>query len=334
MSSTSVHGKKYGESVLVKQRGMAMLMALVMVAIASTLAAYIWYESQLTLARIQNVKQSYQAKHYSQGLLLWASDILREDYEQDEYQSDNNTDPWLQGIQGMPVEDAILSGGLEPLDNRFNVNNLVINGAVSAPHAAYFRRLLNSLEMDLGIADKIIDWIDADQMPMPNGAEDFVYLAKSPGYKTGSKHFQHVRELALLDGMTAADYQKLLPYVAVLPLTGQTATKMNVNTMSPPLLKALHLSISNEIALQLNQNNAASFPRMDDFFQHSSVQYTLHDPATRRDIQELADVKSIWIQAASTIQMEGQVFQMYALLRRNISGDARVVNRAWVPFAY
>ncbi len=314
-----------------KNRGMALLMALVMVAIASSLAAYIWYESQLSIARIHNVKQSYQAKHYSQGLLLWASDILREDYNQDGPQYDSNTDPWLQGIQGMPVEDAILSGSLTSLDNKFNVNNLVIKGVVSEAHLQYFRRLLSTLEMDLAIADKIIDWIDADQIPLPGGAEDFIYMAKTPAYKTGSKHFQHIRELALLDGLSPEDYQKLIPYVTVLPVFDANGTKMNVNTLSPPLLKALHLAIANEMALQLNQNNAANFQSMNDFFQHKSVQYALFDTSIQNEIRDLADVQTRWLQAEATIQMEGQVFQMYALLKRNITGDARVIYRSLTP---
>lgn len=315
------------------QQGVAMLMALVMVAIASSLAVYMWYQSQLNLARVHNIKQSYQAKHYSQGLLLWASDILREDYAQSETQSDSNADPWLQGIHGMPVEDAILSGSLLPLDNKFNVNNLVTNNVVNEQQLQFFRRLLNILELDQGIADKIIDWIDSDQIPQPNGAEDFIYLGKNPSYQTGSKHFQHIRELALLDGLTVEDYQKLINYVTVLPVIGGQTTKMNVNTISPPLLKALHPQITNEMALQLNQNNAANFANINDFFEHNSVKYVLFEPALRQQIRAIADVKSLWLEAGATVQMEGQVFQMFALLKRALSGEARVVYRTLIPLS-
>ncbi len=315
-----------------KQQGMAMLMALVMLAIAASLAAFIWYDTQLSVARIQNLKQSYQAKHYSQGMMLWASDILREDYAQSESNADSSLDPWLQGIQGMVVEDAVLSGTLTGLNDRFNVNNLVVNGQVSEPHVTYLRSLLNTLEMDVGIADKIIDWIDVDQLPMPNGAEDFVYLAKSPGYQTGSKHFQHVRELALLDGVSTADYQNLLPYLTALPVIGNRHTKMNVNTLSPPMIKALSLSISNAMALQVNQNNQANFGSMDEFFQHKSLQYVLTDTVERNNIRDLASVQTLNLQASSTIQMEGQVIQMYALLQRENTGGARVIVRSMAPF--
>ncbi len=314
-----------------KNQGMAMLMALVMLSIASSLAAYIWYDSQLSVARIYNLKHAYQAKHYSQGMMLWASDILREDYAQDETQSDSYSDPWLQGIQGMLVEDAILSGSLVGLNNRFNVNNLVVNGEVSPPHLAFFRRLLTTLEIDIGFAEKVIDWIDQDQIPMPNGAEDFIYLAKSPSYQTASKHFQHVKELALLDGLSQTEFRRLLPYVTVLPLTGVTATKMNVNTMSPPLIKALSLNITNDMAVRVNQNNQANFSAIKDFYQHNSWQYVLTDN-DRIEINKLAGVQTLNLQASSTIQMDGQVIQMYALLRRENAGSARVLVRSMAPF--
>jgi len=315
-----------------KSQGMAMLMALVMMAIASSLAAYIWYDSQLSLSRIYNLKHAYQAKHYSQGMMLWASDILREDYAQDETQHDTNFDPWLQGIQGMLVENAILSGELVGLNNRFNVNNLVINGEISPTHLAYFRRLLTTLELDIGIADKVIDWIDSDQIPMPNGAEDFVYLAKSPSYQTGSKYFQHVSELALLDNMSQSEFRRLLPYVTVLPIKGVAATKMNVNTMSAPLIKALSLNLTNEIAVRVNQGNQANFSTMTDFFNHKSLQYILTDNDERILIKTLASVQTLDLQASATIKMDDQVIQMYALLHRNNAGDARVIARSMAPF--
>lgn len=315
-----------------KNQGMAMLMALVMMAIASSLAAYIWYDSQLSLARIYNLKHAYQAKHYSQGMMLWASDILRQDYAQDETQHDSNSDSWLQGIQGMLVEDAILSGTLRGLDNRFNVNNLVIKGEVSQTHLTYFRRLLNTLEIDIGLAEKVVDWIDQDQIPMPNGAEDFIYLAKTPSYQTGSKYFQHVSELILLDGVSKSELRRLLPYVTALPMNGVTPTKMNVNTMSAPLIKALSLKISNDMAVRVNQNNRANFSTMNDFFNHTSLQYILNDSDENIMIKALAGIQTLHLQANSTIQMADQVIEMYALLKRNSAGDARVIARSMAPF--
>lgn len=311
-------------------QGMALLMALVMLAIASSLAVGIWYSNQLSLARISNLQKSYQAKHYSQGMLLWASDILREDYAQDEYQHDSSLDAWHQGIQGMLVEDAILSGTLVGLNNRFNVNNLIINGLKSEPHLSYFRRLLLALELDVGLADKAVDWIDADQIPEPNGAEDFVYLSKSPGYQTSSSYFKHVSELSLLDGLSQTDFARLSPYISTLPIQNG-ATRMNVSTMPPLLLSALHSQISNDMAVRLYQDGRADYLRIEDFFQHETLRYTLSE-LIRNEIKPLISTQTLYLQASSLVQMEDSGFVMYALLARYSSGEARVISRSSSPY--
>jgi general secretion pathway protein K len=311
---------------------MAMMMALVMLAIASGLAVTLWYDNQLSVARIHNLQQSYQASHYAQGLMLWASDILREDYTQDEQPHDHSNDAWLQGIRGMVVEDAILSGELQGLNDRFNVNNVWLNGQISEPHVAYLRRLLLTLELDVTLADKIIDWIDPDQVPMPGGAEDFIYLAKSPGYQTAGRYFQHSAELGLLEGVGPAELEVMLRYLVALPLNGTNSTKMNVNTLSPPLLKALSQVISNDMAVRLYQNGDARFTSMDQFFQHESIRFALFQGESQNPIRLLADVKTTDLQGTATVQMDGSSHQMYALLRRNNSGAARVIMRAVSPF--
>ncbi|KAA3644338.1 MAG: hypothetical protein DWP95_04715, partial [Proteobacteria bacterium] len=150
-----------------KQQGMALLMALVMMAIAVTLVAGIWYSSRLSLFRTQHLQEKLQAGHLRQGLLLWASDILEKDYTESEQSYDNNSDSWHQGIQGIIVEQAVLSGQLQGMNHLFNVNNLVINNVDSKVHEAYFRRLLTALNLDVTIADKIMDWIDWDNEPRP-----------------------------------------------------------------------------------------------------------------------------------------------------------------------
>lgn len=308
------------------QKGMALLMALVMMAIASTLAVAIWYNNQLSFARIHNLQKNYQAKHYSQGMLLWASDILREDYAQDETNHDSHLDPWLQGIQGMAVEDALLSGTLVGLNNRFNVNNVIVNGQVSVTHVEYFRRLLSELNLDVGIADKIIDWIDVDQIPQPNGAEDFVYLAKSPSYQTSGQYFKHIDEVALIDGLSREDYNLLAPYISALPVAS-IASRMNVNTLAPVMLKALDVLITPDMAVRLYQDGRANFTDVNTFFQDPTIIYAVPEEVKNK-IRPLISTQTTYLQAASLIQMEGSELTHFALLKRNIAGDARVINRS------
>lgn len=308
------------------EKGMAMLMALVMMAIASSLAVAIWYNNQLSYARVHNLQKNYQAKHYAQGMLLWASDILREDYAQDENNHDSQLDPWLQGIQGMAVEDAILSGTLVGLNNRFNVNNVIVNGQVSEPHVNYLRRLLIELNLDVGLVDKIIDWIDADQIPRPNGAEDFIYLAKTPSYQTSSQYFKNIDEVALLDGLSRDDFLTLAPYISTLPVEA-TATKMNVNTMPAVMLKALDNLITPEMAVRLYQEGRANYLDLRSFYQDPTIIYAVPE-TVKNQFDPLISTQTIYLQASSLIQMEGSEFLHFALLKRNMAGDARVLNRS------
>lgn len=310
--------------------GMAMLMALVMIAIASSLAVTIWYNNQLSVARLHNLQQAYQAKHFAQGMLLWASDILEADYEQDENDHDSNLDPWLQGVQGMAVEGAVLSGTLVGLNDRFNINNVIINGQQSIDHVAYLRQLLLALELDIKLADKIIDWIDTDQVPQPNGAEDFVYLAKSPAYQTSGQYFKHIEELALLDGLSADDFNRLAPYVSALPVTNQ-ATRMNVNTMAPVMFNALTDLITPEMSLRLYKNGSAQYQTMADFEQDSTIVYAVPE-AIKSKIRTLLSTKTLHLQASSLVQMDGSEFVQYALLQRTPVGNARVISRSLSPY--
>lgn len=313
------------------QKGMALLMALVMMAIAVTLVASIWYNSRLTLFRTHHTQQNLQAQHLSQGLLLWASDMLEKDYSESEQIYDSHNDAWHQGIHGLIVEEAVLSGELTGLNHLFNVNNLIINNQVSAEHEAYFRRLLTALNLDISIADKIMDWIDPDQEPRPGGAEDFAYAAESPPYKTAGGPFMHVNELRLIAGMNEDQFNQLAPYVTALPVS-QGASLMNINTLPPVMIKALDLSISEELAVRIYQQGQASFTQLDDFFNFEDM-VNLEGLQDKKVIfRQLIDVKTDFLQARTEVTFGEHRYQMFALLQRLNNGASRVLMRSLTPF--
>ncbi len=313
------------------QQGMALLMALVMMAIAVTLVAGLWYNSRLTMFRNYNIQQNLQAQHLSQGLLLWASDMLEKDYSESEHNYDNHADGWHQGIQGIVVEQAVLSGELTGLNHLFNVNNLVINNEVSDVHLNYFTRLLTALNLDANVADKIIDWMDQDQEPRPGGAEDFSYAAESPPYKTAGGPFKHVNELRFIAGIDEAQFNQLSPYVTALPVN-QGPTLMNINTLPAVMIKALDTAISEELALRIYQQGQASFTRMNDFYEYDDVRFLQSVQENKQIINQLVDVKTQHLQARSEVAIDEHRYQQYMLLQRYNTGAARVLMRAPIPF--
>ncbi len=320
-----------GEAPRHKQSGMAMLMALLLVALASALATSLWYGTSADLARMNYIKQQLQAKHLAHGLMLWASDVLRQDYENDDTPSDGAQDGWLQGIQNMPVESATVSGRLTGMNHCFNVNNLWRDGQVSEPHHDYLNRLLSLMSLDLAIADQMIDWLDPDQLPRPQGAENSHYAGRSPGYHTASGPFLHQNQLMLLDAITPEIHQSLQPYLCVLPVRGP-ATRMNINTMPPLMIRALHNSITPPVANSIYQDGQAHFNRLNDFFQKGEIQILSNQTGFKERMEQLISTQTTHIEAQSSVQMENSLQISYALLRRANDGSAMILQRSQSPF--
>ncbi len=314
-----------------KQRGVALFVALLVVTIATLLATEIWFRNSLDIARQFNSRSVYQSSHYSHGMLLWARDILRQDFEQ-EPGFDSHSEGWNQPIAGIELPDAMLSGKLLDFDSRFNLNNLVINGQVNALSLDYFKRVLLNLEMDVTLADKIIDWMDADQVPLPQGAEDSVYLSKSPSYRSAGQPFAHISELKLVDGIDQRSYQRLIAYVTVLPVQGTQATTMNVNTMPTLLLKSLDVTITTKDALILFSEGSANNKSLRDFFNQPAIQYLGLDNQEKQ-LDKLIATKSNWFQARVDVKMDESLFTHYAILYRpnSLATIKQLSDTAFIP---
>jgi general secretion pathway protein K len=136
----------------------------------------------------------------------------------------------------MPVENGELVGQIDDQQGAFNVNNLVLDGKVNVAQLAHFRRLLAILGLPDALAYTLVDWIDADSLPQPQGgAEDAFYLALDPPYLAANRPLIDVAELALVAGFDANVRARLYPFVSALP--GSTA--INVNTAPPEVLAAV-----------------------------------------------------------------------------------------------
>ena len=91
------------------------------------------------------------------------------------------------------------------------------------------------LKLDAAISAQVRDWIDADSVPNPGGAEDTTLQLRRPPYRAANRPFVHVSELRLLPAVEASSYDVLLPHVCALP----AATPMNLNTISVELWMSL-----------------------------------------------------------------------------------------------
>lgn len=103
----------------------------------------------------------------------------------------------------------------------------------------FFAALLPDIEEKdrTAMVEALIDWRDADDARLPNGAEDEEYHSLPTPYEPRNGNMESVEELLMIRGFTPEIYKTMQPYVTVY-----TDGKVNFNTASEKVLQALGLS--------------------------------------------------------------------------------------------
>jgi general secretion pathway protein K len=217
------------------QRGVALVTAVMIVAIAAAIAAQIAFAHQIWFRQMENVAERGATDWLRRGALHWASVALLDDAAKNPI--DHLGESWAMGLPILPVEGGAIKVSIEDAQSRFNLNNLVRNNAPSPQDIAIFGRLLEALQLDRSLADALVDWIDPNSNVSAGGAEDIDYLNLKTPYRAANRPLASVDELRLVRGFDAKTVAALLPYVTVLPSTAPS--EINVNTASPVVLAAL-----------------------------------------------------------------------------------------------
>jgi general secretion pathway protein K len=243
------------------QRGIAIVLAISVVAMAAMVAAAIMVSQSTWARQLELTAEHVQARAVLQAGADWARAVLSDDRRLSEV--DHLGEPWALRLPPMPVENGELVGQIEDQQGLFNVNNLVTDGKVNVAQLEHFRRLLSILGLPTPLAYTLADWIDADGQPQPQGgAEDAYYLALDPPYLAANRPLIDIAELALVGGFDDGVRARLRPYITALPGT----TAVNVNTAPPEVLAAVidGLDLGNAQAL-VGQRDRAYFRDAGDF---------------------------------------------------------------------
>jgi general secretion pathway protein K len=223
------------------QRGVAMITAILIVALATILAVHVGYQAFLDQRRSVTAFSVDQGFQVALGAEAWVADILQKDAKQSP-KSDDYTEEWAMRIPPLPVDGGEIIGQVDDMQGRFNLNSLIKweqtkNQYVSDPAAIErFKRLLDILKLEDKWAGVIADWIDADiDAGFPDGAEDPTYTGLQPAYRTANMPITRTSELLALAGFGLERYQKLEPYITALPM----GTPINLCTAPPPVLDSL-----------------------------------------------------------------------------------------------
>jgi len=230
-----------------RQKGVALITAMLVVAIAALVAADVAWEQNLQMRRSAAMLAHEQGKLYGLGAEAIAIDILLEDRD-DPNEVDHLSETWADEWAPVEVDEGSIQGSVEDMQGRFNINNIYRNGQVDQIAMEQFRRLLRILELDEAVADSVLDWIDPDQeVCCAAGAEDDTYTSLTPPYRAANRYLTSTSELQAVANMTPEIFRTLQPYISALPpgwCGSNEITHINVNTASEQVLLAISADVT------------------------------------------------------------------------------------------
>ena len=232
------------------QRGVALISVLLIFAVAALIAVEMSARTQLLVRKTGNIIANDQGQVYAIGAESFAMVTLQK-------LLDDNPQYSTLAMANLPpfkVDEGMISGRVEDLQSRFNINSLANIASSQDANAEYegFKRLLTTLGFSSTeaeeIASAVVDWLDSNEQPYKlSGVEDLHYLLLDRPYRTANQAMVDLSELRLVRGITDEVYRKIYPYVAALPDTAL----INLNTVSAEVMTTLHPDIDMEIAQQV-----------------------------------------------------------------------------------
>jgi general secretion pathway protein K len=209
-----------------KQKGAALLSALLIMAICALLATFLLMGQRLLIRQTGWVMTSDRMDVALQGIQDWAAAVVTKnpdirkvkDFKKDFY-----------GIQ--------LTGRIIALGGKFNVN--LLTQTKNIPNmTVLIQRVVPDIQHNqaLTLATDMSHWM------LSNAHDDQYYVKSHPPYRSALQPLVDLTELRLIRGVSATIYYQLKPYLSALP---SNHSKLNINYVSAPVLMSqAHLNAS------------------------------------------------------------------------------------------
>ena len=304
-----------------RQRGVALITAVLMVALATMLAVDVGFRGFLDQRRSGTLFALDQGYEIALGAEAWAADFLKKDMQ--DSKTDHLGETWARPLPPLPIDGGTVEGRLEDMQGRFNLNNLIHTDGTPNPEAVkQLERILAMLEIEPNWATAMADWIDQDTQPgFPDGAEDTVYTGQDPPHLAANMPVTRVSELMVLPGFGAERFARLKPFVSALPV----GTPLNVCTAPGVVLDALS-DDTREFSLNpddlVKRRKDACFPTLED------LRGSLGDEQFNQLKKSLTD-SSAYFRATVWVTIGTTQFTLYSLLARGGAGSVRPALRSF-----
>jgi len=307
-----------------RQRGAAVVSALIVVAIVAALTTSLFQRQTASTRRVENELARVQARAMLAGGIDWARLVVRDHGRREPTTRGDQiwATPVLDTRIERPGDDrvAVFSGGVQDEQGKYNLYNLARNGVPQPEQEEVLRRLLGVLELPDTLAARIVDIVASAQPPAlaanasntgpnatPNATPDTApNTAARPGPQARAPLPRGVDEVAALLGLEPPMRNALRRTMTLLP----SATTVNVNTAPAEVIAALvpGLSLAQARAMAGERDRGNWFNNTGDFANRLAGT-GVKTPAPS------VSTNSGWFLASGTVVYERARVSMQALMR-------------------
>ncbi|MCU1730557.1 MULTISPECIES: type II secretion system minor pseudopilin GspK [unclassified Pseudomonas] len=240
--------KSYSRT-LPRQRGMAIISALLIAAVVAVIAAGMLTRQSVLTRSLEAEQCRVQSHAVLLGGLEVSRYVLLDSRKRDRLTRPDQ--PWAQLIQTVVPTPRMgpFEGRLVDQQGKFNLRNLLANERVDADQVRSFERLCEIIGIDAGLAQRISQRVIASypRVPGPQVSEQSATQnsfasgrSTSPGYihkplPAALPMLRSLEGLRGLDGMNEALLARLDQFVSIIPVNAW----VNANTASAEVLAAM-----------------------------------------------------------------------------------------------
>lgn len=321
-----------------KQRGVALVLALLVVAIVTLLATTLSSRFLASFRQTEQLLGSQQAWSYLDFAEAVAVYALQQDLEEAEegnrsdFLGENWAEPFIYEMQ-VGGRNVQILGRLYDLEGRFNLNTLVLPALENQRFSLYqqrFIRLLQCFEEPalseseaIAVTEAVIDWIDANnQVSGMGGAEDLYYAGQELPGRTAGRLLSAPSELRWVKGMTPELFAALEFQVSVWP---RESGVMNINTASPELLRSLNQE--GDLRPLEEMEVVSSIEVRDEFGWEDFLVFENGSLAGRNINTEGLSLVSRYFMVNAEVRIDAAVFHMSSVIERS-GGQVHVIARS------
>jgi general secretion pathway protein K len=318
---------KYKFEPLSKQRGVAIVTALLLAALAITLVMNLFGQQNVQVRSIENQRLQLQKQWVMRGAIDWARLILREDAKLN--RADYLGEPWSVPLQDTRLDqyvdkgqnseetntNATLSGHIIDAQSRLNLINLAPAGVIDLPTVASFQKLLSEQGLDPGLATPVAKMIASTRAQKAVLNTDG--SVKTPAVPAKMLSLTQVDDLLAVPGFTPEAIKKLKELVVFLPV----ATPININTASAQVISAripgLSLSDAQQLVTSRNQAYFRNLTELKGRWTNSKVPV----PDSK-----LVNTQSNYFIIHGQVQIDRSALESDALIERKpVTGLTRII---------